>query len=42
MTCCANFERLLDRDLARCTQPHQLSNGTIITDIDTLKPSPLT
>ncbi|MGA2118684.1 MAG: hypothetical protein ABSH56_28505 [Bryobacteraceae bacterium] len=35
MTCCANFERLLDRELARRAQPHQLSNGTIITDIDT-------
>ena len=35
MPCCANFERLLDRELARRAQPHQLSGGTIITDIDT-------
>ncbi|MGA1997920.1 MAG: hypothetical protein ABSH45_19295 [Bryobacteraceae bacterium] len=35
MACCENFERLLDRELARRAQPHQLSNGTIITDIDT-------
>jgi hypothetical protein len=35
MACCENFERLLDRELACRAQPHQLSNGTIITDIDT-------
>ena len=35
MICCPDFDRLLDRDLARNAQPHQLSNGTIITEIDT-------
>ena len=35
MTCCAQFDKLLDRDLARHAQPYQLSNGTIITEIDT-------
>lgn len=35
MTCCAAFEQLLDRELACHAQPHQLSNGTIITEIDT-------
>ena len=35
MTCCAQFDQLLDRDLARHAQPYQLSNGTIITEIDT-------
>ena len=29
------MDRLMGRDLVRQTQPHQLSNGTIITDIDT-------
>jgi alkyl hydroperoxide reductase subunit AhpF len=29
------MERLMDRGLACHTQPHRLSNGTIITDIDT-------
>jgi hypothetical protein len=29
------MERLMDRDLARQAQPHQLTNGTIITEIDT-------
>jgi hypothetical protein len=28
MTSCAQFDKLLDRDLARHAQPHQLSNGT--------------
>ena len=35
MTCCLEFDRLLDRDQARFAQPHQLSNGTILTEIDT-------
>jgi len=35
MTCCREFERLMESDLARRAQPHQLSNGTIITEIDT-------
>ena len=35
MTCCPEFERLMDRGLAEHTQPHQLSGGTIITEIDT-------
>jgi hypothetical protein len=35
MTCCSEFDRLLDRDLARCAQPQQLSNGTIVNEIDT-------
>jgi hypothetical protein len=35
MTCCAEMDKLMDRDLVRQAQPHQLSNGTIITDIDT-------
>lgn len=35
MTCCWEFDRLLDRDLARYAQPQQLSNGTIVNEIDT-------
>ena len=35
MTCCAQFEQLLDRGMALNAQPHRLTNGTIITDIDT-------
>lgn len=35
MTCCSEFDRLLDRDLARYAQPQQLSNGTIVNEIDT-------
>jgi hypothetical protein len=35
MTCCNDFERLIERDHARFAQPYQLSNGTIITEIDT-------
>jgi len=35
MSCCAEFERLLDRGLARNAQPYQLTSGTIITEIDT-------
>lgn len=35
MTCCSEFDRLLDRDLARYALPQQLSNGTIVNEIDT-------
>ena len=35
MTCCSEFDRLLDRDLARYAPPQQLSNGTIVNEIDT-------
>lgn len=35
MTCCTEFDRLIDRDLARYAQPQQLSNGTIVNEIDT-------
>ena len=34
MTCCQQFDKLLDLELARHAQPYQLSNGTIITEID--------
>jgi hypothetical protein len=35
MTCCAELERLIDRDLACHEQASRLENGTILTDIDT-------
>ena len=35
MSCCPELGRLMDRGLVRNAQPYQLSNGTIITDIDT-------
>lgn len=35
MTCCAELERLMERDLARFAQPYQLTNGTILNEIDT-------
>lgn len=35
MICCPQFEQLIDSDLARHAQPYQLTNGTIITEIDT-------
>ena len=35
MSCCDQMGRLMDLDLVKQAQPHQLSNGTIITDIDT-------
>lgn len=35
MICCEMLDRLMDRGLAENSQPHRLSNGTIITDIDT-------
>jgi hypothetical protein len=35
MTCCAEMELLMDRELARCAPMHQLADGTILTEIDT-------
>jgi hypothetical protein len=35
MTCCPEMEMLMDRELARHAQPHQLSDGRILTEIDT-------
>ncbi len=35
MTCCSELDKLMDLELARHAQPHQLSNGRIITEIDT-------
>jgi len=35
MSCCDQMEQLMDRELARHAQPYQLTNGTIITEIDT-------
>ena len=35
MNCCPEMDKLMDRGLARHAQPHQLNNGTIVTDIDT-------
>jgi hypothetical protein len=35
MTCCEELERLIDGDMARFAQPHQLTNGTIVNEIDT-------
>ena len=35
MTCCPEFDRLADLGLARHAQPHQLTNGRILTEIDT-------
>ncbi len=35
MTCCEEFGRLIDRDMATRAQPHQLTNGRILTEIDT-------
>lgn len=35
MNCCPEMDKLMDRGLACHSQPYQLSNGTIITDIDT-------
>lgn len=35
MTCCAELERLIDRDLACNAPASRLENGTILTDIDT-------
>ena len=35
MTCCPDFDKLMDLELARHAQPYQLTNGRIITEIDT-------
>jgi hypothetical protein len=35
MNCCPDLELLIDREHARVAQPYQLTNGTIITEIDT-------
>jgi hypothetical protein len=35
MSCCEQMGALMDRELVRQAQPHQLTNGTIITEIDT-------
>ena len=35
MSCCGEMGRMMDRGLVRNAQPYQLSNGTIITEIDT-------
>ena len=35
MSCCDRMEQLMDRGLVENAQPHRLSNGSIITDIDT-------
>jgi hypothetical protein len=35
MTCCTELERLMESDHARFAQPYQLTNGTIVNEIDT-------
>ena len=35
MTCCEEFDRLIDRDMAKHAQSYQLTNGRILTEIDT-------
>ena len=35
MACCEELQNLMDRDLARHAQPWQLSNGRLLTEIDT-------
>jgi hypothetical protein len=35
MGCCDELQRLMDRDLACCSPMHQLTNGRILTEIDT-------
>jgi hypothetical protein len=35
MTCCDEFAHLMEREMARHAQPHQLSDGRILTEIDT-------
>src|ERR1035441_6133187 len=35
MTCCSDFDKLMDLELARHAQPYQLTNGRILTEIDT-------
>jgi len=34
MTCCAEFEELVEREMARVSPKHLLDNGRIINDID--------
>jgi hypothetical protein len=35
MTCCDELARLMDGEMARHAQPYQLSDGRILTEIDT-------
>jgi hypothetical protein len=35
MTCCDTMDQLMDCGLVENAQPYQLTNGTIITEIDT-------
>ncbi|MCX6622719.1 MAG: hypothetical protein NTY38_16960 [Acidobacteria bacterium] len=35
MTCCDELAKLIDREFARHAQPYQLSDGRILTEIDT-------
>ena len=35
MTCCSDLDKLMDLELARHAQPYQLTNGRILTEIDT-------
>jgi nitrite reductase/ring-hydroxylating ferredoxin subunit len=35
MICCAELDRMLDRDLVRNTPMHTLTDGRIVTEIDT-------
>ena len=35
MVCCREFDKLMDLELVRHAQPHQLNDGRIITEIDT-------
>lgn len=35
MICCDTMDQLMDRGHLENSQPYQLSNGTIITEIDT-------
>lgn len=34
MTCCPEFEELVDREMARVSPKHLLGNGRIINEID--------
>jgi len=35
MICCDEMDKMMDRELVRHAQPYQLTNGAIITEIDT-------
>lgn len=35
MICCSDLDRLMDLEFARHAQPHQLTDGRIITEVDT-------